>query len=225
MRVGPVGVGKVVVQASLEAPSWKPAATKIPFVAHLRSTRPAPTTTPPVPTPRPIPAATRSEGTFEERVAGVAGRLHMSPRDLMAVMRFESGLRPDAINPTSHAVGLIQLLPQHAADLLGLPMTPDRNARAVQAFASMSADEQLDYVEAYLDQVLHGHGAANLRDAYMAVFYPSAVGRGDSYVIARADSESAFGRAVYRQNAGLDANGDGVITAGEAAGRVGGVRG
>ena len=149
----------------------------------------------------------------------------MSPRDLMAVMRFESGLRPDAINPTSHAVGLIQFLPGHAADLLGLPMTPDRNARAVQAFASMSADEQLDYVEAYLDQVLHGHGAANLRDAYMAVFYPAAVGQGESYVISRAGGEGAFGRAVYRQNAGLDANGDGVITAGEAAGRVAGVRG
>jgi len=149
----------------------------------------------------------------------------MRAGDLMAVMRFESGLRPDAVNPSSHAVGLIQLLPRNAADLLGLPMTPDREARAVQAFASMTADEQLDYVEAYFTRVLDGHGAANLRDAYMAVFYPAAVGQGDGYVIARADGESAFGRAVYRQNAGLDANGDGVITAGEAARRVGGVRG
>jgi hypothetical protein len=149
----------------------------------------------------------------------------MRAGDLMAVMRFESGLRPDAINPTTHAVGLIQLLPRHAADLLGLPMTPDREARAVQAFASMSADEQLGYVEAYLERVLGGRDATNLRDAYMAVFYPAALGRGDGYVIARADGESAFGRAVYRQNAALDANGDGVITAGEAARRVGGVRG
>ena len=52
-----------------------------------------------------------------------------------------------------------------------------------------------------------------------------ALGRGDGYVIARADSESAFGRAVYRQNAGLDANADGIITAGEAASRVSGLRG
>ncbi|HEY3817267.1 MAG TPA: transglycosylase SLT domain-containing protein [Polyangiaceae bacterium] len=155
----------------------------------------------------------------------MASRLHMNAGDLLAVMRFESGLHPDAVNPTSHAVGLIQLLPQHAADLLGLPMTPDRNARAVEAFSAMSADEQLDYVEAYFDQVLRGHGAGNLRDAYMAVFYPAAVGRGDGYVIARADGDSAFGRAVYRQNAGLDVNGDGIITAGEAATRVGGVKG
>ena len=143
----------------------------------------------------------------------------------MAVMRFESGLRPDAVNPSSRAVGLIQLLPRNAADLLGLPMTPDREARAVQAFASMSADEQLDYVEAYFTRALGGHGAANLRDAYMAVFYPAAIGQGGDYVIARAEGESAFGRAVYRQNAGLDANGDGVITAGEAASRAAGVRG
>jgi hypothetical protein len=131
---------------------------------------------------------------------------------------------PDRKRDLVH-ISLIQLLPKHAADLLGLPMTPDRNARAVQAFASMSADEQLDYVEAYLDEVLHGRGAGNLRDAYMAVFYPSAVGQGDGYVIAREGGESAFGRAVYRQNAGLDANGDGVITAVEAARRVGGLRG
>ena len=46
--------------------------------------------------------------------------------------------------------------------------------------------------------------------------------RGDGYVIARAGGE---GRAVYRQNQGLDANQDGIITAGEAAGRVRGVSG
>jgi len=230
VRVGAVGVGRALVRASLEARSWRTAAPRAPFVEHMEGpTKAAPTIHPSPPRSTEARATagpvTERDGSFEQRVAGIAQRLHMRAGDLMAVMRFESGLRPDAVNPTSHAVGLIQLLPHHAADLLGLPMTPDRDARAVQTFASMSADEQLDYVEAYLDQVLHGRGAANLRDAYMAVFYPSAVGQGDGYVIARADSESAFGRAVYRQNAGLDANGDGVITAGEAAGRVGGVRG
>ena len=144
----------------------------------------------------------------------------MRASDLMAIMRFESGLRPEAVNPTSHAVGLIQFLPRTAADLLDLPMTPDRESQAVRAFASMSADEQLEYVEDYLARVLGSRGAATLRDAYMAVLYPAAVGRGDGYIIAQADAASALGRAVYRQNAGLDTNGDGVITAGEAAMRV-----
>ena len=228
MRIGPVGVGHSVVAASLAserlAPTARPGAT---FASRHPGVRPAakapPMATPPVPA---APAPREPAGSsFEERVTAMAGRLHVRAGDLMAVMRFESGLRPDAVNPTSHAVGLIQLLPRHAADLLGLPMTPDRETRAVQAFAAMSADEQLEYVEAYFEQVLGGRGASSLRDAYMAVLYPAAVGRGDGYVIARADAESSAGRAVYRQNAGLDVNGDGVITAGEAARRVSGVRG
>jgi len=155
----------------------------------------------------------------------MAGRLHIRPADLLAVMRFESGLRPDAMNPTSHAVGLIQFLPRTAADLLGLPPgQPGREQRAVETVTAMSADEQLDLVEAYLEKVLGGR-PANLRDTYMAVLYPAAVGRGEGYVLARADGESAFERAVYRQNAALDANGDGAITAGEAASRVAVLRG
>jgi hypothetical protein len=171
-------------------------------------------------------AVLRTQARFESRVAAIAGRLHLRAEDLLAVLRFESGLRPDAVNPTSHAVGLIQLLPRTAADLLGLPPgSADRERRAVETFAAMSADEQLDYVEAYLDRVLGGRGATNLRDAYMAVLYPAAVGRGDAFVIARAGGPSALERAVYRQNAALDADGDGAITAGEATSRVVRVRG
>lgn len=217
VRVGSVGVGRTVVAASLEAGSWPAGVRKTSFSEHVTPACHRPPLAP-------CPVAPR-DGTFEERVARMAERLHMRAGDLMAVMRFESALRPGAINPTSHAVGLIQLLPRNAADLLGLPATPDREARAVQVLAAMSADEQLDYVEAYFERVLGGHGAANLRDAYMAVLYPAAVGHGDGFVIARADAESAVGQAVYRQNAGLDANGDGVITAGEAARRVGGSTG
>jgi len=217
VRIGSVGVGRTVVAASLEAGSWRPAVPRTSFAEHLRPSRHMPPLAPPSVPPR--------DGTFEQRVARMAERLHMRGGDVMAVMRFESALRPDAINPTSHAVGLIQLLPRNAADLLGLPMTHDREARAVQTFAAMSADEQLDYVEAYFERVLGGHGATNLRDAYMAVFYPAAVGRGDAFVIAHADGTSAFERSVYRQNAGLDANRDGVITAGEAARRIGGSSG
>jgi hypothetical protein len=176
-----------------------------------------------VPLPgRPAPL----EGSFEAHVAAVAGRLRIRPHDLMAIMRFESGLRPDALNPSTHAVGLIQFLPHTAADLLGLPPgMPGRERQAVEAFAAMSRDEQLGYVEAYLEQALGGRDGSTLRDAYMAVLYPSAVGKGEGYVLGRADGPSAFERAVYRQNAALDVNGDGAITAGEAAARVGGLRG
>ena len=59
----------------------------------------------------------------------------------------------------------------------------------------------------------------------MAVLYPEGVGRGDAFVIGRQEGGTAFDRAVYRQNAALDADGDGTITAGEAAARVARVRG
>jgi hypothetical protein len=220
VRVGSAEVGRSIAEGSREAGAQ---------CATLARTRFGEVHAPPVRAVArraPVPVTTAPKGgSFQERVAAIAGRLHMRTDDLMAVLRFESGLRPDAINPTSHAVGLLQLLPRTAADLLGLPMTPDREARAVRTFATMSADDQLDYVEAYLERALGGRGAANLRDAYMAVLYPAAVGHGDAFVIARVDGDSTFERAVYRQNAGLDVDGDGVITAGEAALRVGGVRG
>lgn len=209
MRVGSVGVTRALVAASLHPE----VSTRRPFRPLLAA-----------PPKRPAPAA--SSPSFDARVAAMAGRLHVRASDLMAIMRFESGLRPDAINPSTHAVGLIQFLPRTAADLLGLPAgMPGRERRAVEAFAAMSADEQLGYVEAYFDRVLGGRGAATSRDAYMAVLFPAAVGRGDGYVIARADGAGAFERAVYRQNAPLDVNGDGVITAAEAASRAFGVRG
>jgi hypothetical protein len=198
-------------------------------------------------------APQRPADSMAERVTAIAERLGVRPSDLMAVMRFESGLRPDAVNPATHAVGLIQFLPRTAADLLDLPRptapaypgagaTPaqlaeyrrasgeyrralsDRDDVAVRAFASMTADEQLDYVERYFERVLQGRRSLTARDTYMAVLFPAAVGRGDGYVLGRVDAPDAFGRAVYRQNAALDANGDGTITAGEAA-RVAKIRG
>lgn len=231
MRIGSVGVGveHAVVAASLDAVRWQATPAPPPhgksFAEYLHASRP-PTASPTSSVVRPPPsiASTSLGEGFEQHVAAVAGRLHIRAADLLAVMRFESGLRPGAINPVTHAVGLIQFLPHTAADLLGLPPgLPGRDRQAVETLSSMSADEQLDLVEAYLEKALGGR-PAGLRDTYMAVLYPAAVGRGESYVIARADGTTAFERAVYRQNAQLDANGDGTITAGEAAARVAAVR-
>jgi hypothetical protein len=149
----------------------------------------------------------------------IADRLGVNRSHLMAVMWFESRLSPTAKNPGSGAVGLIQFLPSTAADLLGL-RGPGREKRAVAAVTSMSAEQQLGLVEQYLERVLHGRKVSTLRDLYMCVLYPQAVNRGAGFALAHADATTPFGRAVYAQNAGLDWNHDGVITAGEAAGAV-----
>jgi hypothetical protein len=160
---------------------------------------------------------------FHARVAAIATRVRCHASDLYAVMWFESRLNPAIRNPMSHAVGLIQFLPSTAADLLGLPKSmPGRGALAAAAFAQMSPEEQLEQVEAYLEKASNGRPIDTLRDLYMCVFYPAAVGKGDAFVIARADDATPFGRLVYAQNAGLDANHDGVLTAGEAASVVAG---
>jgi hypothetical protein len=155
---------------------------------------------------------------FHAKVSAIATRVRCHTSDLYAVMWFESRMNPAARNPMSHAVGLIQFLPSTAADLLGLPKSmPGRCTLAAAAFAQMTPEEQLEQVEAYLEKASQGRSLETLRDLYMCVFYPAAVGKGDAFVVARADDESAFGRLVYAQNAGLDANKDGVLTAGEAA--------
>jgi soluble lytic murein transglycosylase-like protein len=152
---------------------------------------------------------------FKRGVADVARRVGMKPSHLAAVMWFESRFGASARNPSSGAVGLVQLMPHNAARLVGAPP-----AEAGAKLARMSPEEQLPYVEAYLRLAVAGRRVDSLRDAYMAVFFPAAVGKGPDYVIARADDASAFGRAVYAQNAGLDVDHDGVITAREAAAAV-----
>jgi len=172
------------------------------------------------PTPR---GSAALSDDFHAKVAAIATRVRCHASDLYAVMWFESRMNPAIRNPMSHAVGLIQFLPSTAADLLGLPKSmPGRCGLAAAAFERMTPEEQLEQVEAYLEKASNGRSIETLRDLYMCVFYPAAVGKGDGFVIARADDASAFGRLVYAQNAGLDANRDGVLTAGEAASVVAG---
>jgi hypothetical protein len=166
------------------------------------------------PTP-PRPAAPPPQRRFAEvlkpradpaRIALMGQRLHIAPRHLVAVMWFESRLDPRAKNPLSGASGLVQMMPSTAGKLLGLPP-----GEAVKAVREMGMAEQLDLAERYFEMVAHKRPLTSLRDVYMAVFWPAAIGQGPDYVIARE------GSIVYEQNAGLDANKDGVLTAGEAA--------
>ena len=141
---------------------------------------------------------------FRAKVAEIAGRLGMDPTHLMAVMSFETGgsFSPSERNRTSGATGLIQFMPSTARGL----------GTSTSELAQMSPMQQLDYVEKYLEPYA---GKMNtVEDAYMAVLWPAAVGRGPSHTLFRQ------GTAAYRQNSGLDTNGDGRVTAQEAAAKV-----
>jgi Bacterial SH3 domain len=141
---------------------------------------------------------------FRNKVVQIAERLKTKPIFLMAVMSFETGgtFSPSIRNRSSGATGLIQFLASTARSL----------QTSLTALAKMTALEQLDYVERYLNPFTGR--LRTLEDAYMAVLWPIAVGQGRNYILFSSPSRE------YRQNRGLDLNGDGAVTALEAANKV-----
>src|SRR5690606_27830293 len=85
---------------------------------------------------------------------------------------------------------------------------------SVEALASMSAEDQLNYVYKYFRP--YKGRLKTLSDVYMAVLWPAAIGKPDDFVLWDKQSRPT----TYRQNAGLDVNKDGRITKGEAAAKV-----
>lgn len=146
----------------------------------------------------------RTSPAFRQKVVEIANRLGMSPRHLMAVMSFETGetFSPSERNRFTGATGLIQFMPATARSL----------GTSTHQLSQMSPERQLDYVERYLRP--YAGRMNSLEDAYMAVLWPAAVGRGPNHVLFRR------GTQTYRQNSGLDVNRNGLITASEAASKV-----
>jgi murein DD-endopeptidase MepM/ murein hydrolase activator NlpD len=138
---------------------------------------------------------------FLQKVNAMAERLGTKPEYLLAVMSFESGLNPKAVNGDSGATGLIQFLPSTARGL----------GTSTAALKGMSAEQQLQYVEKYFEQYKGKLGT--LEGAYTAVLSGTA----------RPDPNATLfssGTAAYSQNRGLDFNADGRITSGEATSAV-----
>lgn len=146
-----------------------------------------------------VPGSENVSAAFKSKLVDISKRLGVNPNYLMAVMSFESKLNPKAVNPLSNATGLIQFLPSTAKGL----------GTSVSALKGMSAERQLDFVEKYLTPY---KGRMNsIEDAYMAVFYPAAIGKSNNSAL------FSRGTTAYSQNSGLDINKDGVVTKGEAA--------
>jgi len=148
-----------------------------------------------------IPAGERE--AFKAKVLKIANNLEMDPDHLMAIMKVESGFDASIRNGLgSGATGLIQFMPDTAR---GLGTTTD-------ALANMSAVEQLDYVEKYL--MPYKGKMKTAADAYMAVFSPAFIGKGDDNVA------YSSGSSGYNMNQGLDLNKDGKITNGELGTKI-----
>lgn len=151
---------------------------------------------------------------FHYRLAEIAVRLRLNPSYMAGVMFHESGFDPAIRNRwctqqaaasgygsswiRDHcAAGLIQWMPATAA---AFGVTTDE-------IVAMSAVEQLGLVERYF-RPFAGR-ATSMADHYLIVFWPAAVGKPLSHVLARE------GSAAYSQNKGLDLDHDGAITVGD----------
>jgi hypothetical protein len=132
---------------------------------------------------------------FRAELVRMADRLGLQVEPIAAIMSMESGFNPQAENPDSHAVGLIQFIPP-TAKLLGT---------TTDALRDMSALEQLPFVERFF-RVGPLRPSSPVGDYYVATFVPGFVGKSDDTVIAVAET------ARYDQNKGLDRNHDGSIT-------------
>lgn len=150
----------------------------------------------------------RVDQAFRVKVREIAGNLSLDPNWLMAVMGFETGytFSPAARNPGSTATGLIQFVESTARSL----------GTSTAQLARMTAVGQLDFVESYYKP--YSGRLRNLGDAYLAVLWPAAVGRPDSFVMWERDTGPY--QREYAANSGLDVNHDGVITRGEAVSSV-----
>ena len=137
---------------------------------------------------------------FADKVKQIGNRLGINPDYLMSCMGFETiyTFNP-AIQNSIGATGLIQFLPSTA---IGLGTTTD-------TLRKMTAVNQLDYVEKYFVNVIAKSGKLKtLVDVYLAIFYPAAIGKPDSY---------KFSDVVERANPVFDSNGDKLLTKKEVA--------
>lgn len=138
---------------------------------------------------------------FAERVIEIAENLGIDPDWLMLVMYFESGLNPQAKNRNSSATGLIQFMESTARNL----------GTSTEALYNMNALDQLFYVEKYFAP--YKGKMRSLTDVYLAVFYPSAVGKDDDYVLGGAGTDAS--RNIARLNPIFDTDRNNQITKAE----------
>lgn len=111
-------------------------------------------------------------------------------------------------NSLTGAVGIIQWLPSTAKAL----------GTTVEQLGKMTFVEQLHYVEKYLLYVKAVDKVHNYEDLYLSIFFPRALGKGDSYVMGikppmnMITDSMSFKQKVYAYNKNIDMNKDGIIT-------------
>ena len=141
-----------------------------------------------------------NKAAFLAKVAEIAAKLKIQPDWLMIVMKMESGINHQLVNPTGGATGLMQFMPATARGL----------NTSTEALKAMTNVQQLDYVYKYFAP--YTGRLTSVYDLYTVTFWPVALGKPDSYVIGNNQYSPA---KVASQNKVFDINKDQQITLGE----------
>lgn len=151
----------------------------------------------------------QTSSAFRSALAEMALSIGLDPSYIAAVMKVETGgtFSPSIRNPFTGATGLIQFMPATARAM----------GTSTDELGRMSNIQQLEWVKRFFRPYLNRIRPHVPGDYYLAVFYPAMIGRAPDTVIYSA------GDTGYAQNAGLDRNGDGLITVSDVTGTVDGV--
>ena len=155
---------------------------------------------------------------FKAGVLWIEDELQLNADNLMACMAFETGgtFSPKIKNAAgSSGLGLIQFMSfTHKAMVQRYPNLA-KIAPTHADLAKLSAHQQLSFVYYYFRQFGADFSDYTLEDTYMTILFPKAVGKPNDWPM-----PWEYGELAYKQNKGLDANRDRVITKAEAAAGV-----
>lgn len=140
---------------------------------------------------------------FIEKVISISKDLLVNPDWLMLIFMKESGINPEAQNPITRSVGLIQFMPNTAKSL----------GTNVYELKQMSGVRQLDYVRAFYSQ-FDTNDFRSFTDLYLAAFFPAALGQDNDFVI---QTRNISAQTIYDQNPAIARYSDerGIITVGD----------
>lgn len=144
-----------------------------------------------------VPGLSGTSPAFKSKLIEVANKLGINPNYLATCISFETGgsFSPSEKNRAgSGAIGLIQFLPSTARNI----------GTTTEQLAQMSAEQQLDYVEKYLQPYIGR--LKSLNDVYLAILNPANIGQKDDHILFSAPSKA------YNQNKGFDKENKGYVT-------------
>lgn len=132
-----------------------------------------------------------SNPAFSKKLDEVSKNLGINKDWLITIMTKESGIDPSKTNPIG-CVGLIQFCPDAPR---GTTKKIGGKVIDLNKLKTLSAIDQLDLIEDYYEP--YKSRIRSKHDLYLVTFYPSALGKHDSYVIG---GQTKYGLKISKQN-------------------------